>query len=148
MSPASVTDVPAKSYDIGEHARIVARLLQEYAEKLFVLVNNLLESTKGHHTKDLDRIAWLLDQSEILRKPLLPVLSRACSLEEQGGLDSLAEDELRLRRIETEVHLHHVLRLAHELRLVIDKRKQTESVARLRMAAGLSGMKGGPLRPN
>ena len=139
---------PQKTLAADDQARIVARILREYGDKLSVLATELLTFARGSHSNTHERAAWFLDQSEYLQKPLLVILSRASNFVEHGGVDSLIEDELRLRLIETEIHLHHVLRLAHELRSHNDQHKMTADVAQLRMAAGLSGMKGGPLRPN
>ena len=148
MNPP-LTEGPPRSRELAEQARIVADLLREYANKLVDLwkeIQQLLSMARPN--RDDSRAAWLLDQSDYLRKPLLTILSRASSFEEHGGLDPVLEDEIRLRRTETEIHLHHVLRLTGDLRSLLDQRKQSEDVAQLRLAAGLSGMKGGPLRPN
>jgi hypothetical protein len=51
---------------------------------------------------------------------------------------------------EIEIHFHHMLRLTHELRQVIEIQKRSgmkDQVAKLRLAAGLNAMKGGPLNP-
>jgi hypothetical protein len=146
-----LTEARLSGREVNDQARIVADLLREYANKLVDLrkeFEQLLWSMADHDLRDDSLAAWLLDQSDHLRKPLVAILSRASSFEEHGGLDPLIEDEIRLRRTETEIHLHHVLRLTGDLRSRLDQRKQSEDVARLRMAAGLSGMKGGPLRPN
>lgn len=129
-----------------EQARIVSGLLKEYAEKLSALNANLLNAiTKGYFTA---QAAWLLDQGELLRKPLAQIISRGSGLLEHSNLDTITEDELALRMQEIEIHLHHALRLTHEFKQPIEKNKaQAEAVAQLRVAAGLNAMKGGPLRP-
>lgn len=126
-------------------------LLREYAQKL-VTINadllSLIDSIDKANVIDLGRTAWLLDRSELIREPLTTVINRASGLQEQSPVSGLTEEELDLRRVEAEVHIHHMNRLVGELRTVIDRKKSMDKVARLRKSTGLSGMKGGPLRPN
>jgi hypothetical protein len=50
---------------------------------------------------------------------------------------------------EIEIHLHHALRLTYELKQLLDQEKYLgDQVPKLRLAAGLNAMKGGPLRPD
>ena len=130
-------------------ARGVMSVLKEYAEKLSALNSDLMTTRYGYPNGDLfQRAALLLDISETIRKPLARILSRGSALLEHPVLDSFVEDELALRVREIEIHYHHLLRLTHELRQFIDESGEKDQVARLRYAAGLNGMKGGPLRPN
>jgi hypothetical protein len=48
---------------------------------------------------------------------------------------------------EIEIHFHHTLRLAQELRQELDGERLADEVKKLRLAAGLNAMKGGPLDP-
>lgn len=131
---------------LEEQAQVVTGLLKEYAAKLAVLNIDLFEAIRTRYSES--RIAWLLDRGELLRKPLGQIISRGSGLLEHADLETLTDDELALRMQEVEIHLHHALRLTHELKHLIEKNKaQSEAVAKLRVAAGLSGMKGGPLRP-
>lgn len=150
---AAEVEAPTQAMGVEQQARIVSDLLREYAAKLVTLNHELwhwLLSDYSKHGPDQEasRAAWLLDQSEFIRKPLVTILNRASGLQEQSPIGDMTDNELELRRIETEIHLHHMSRLAHELRGELDKKRLTANASRLRMASGLSGMKGGPLRPN
>ncbi|MBY0455853.1 MAG: hypothetical protein K2V38_00800 [Gemmataceae bacterium] len=110
-----------RSASVEEQARVVMSVLREYSGKLAKLVaefNRILtdaESIDWQQT-DANEVAWLLDQSEFLRKPLLAILSRGSGLREHAPLEPLTRDELSLRMWETEVHLHHATRMAMSLR--------------------------------
>ncbi len=122
-------------------------LLREYAGKLLRLNDELFSMIEKSNSNS--RAAWLIDQSELLRKPVIALVNRTASLQESLAASSdVIEDELELRRLETEIHLHHMIRQTGELRETIDRANRADKVARLRLAAGLNGMKGGPLRPN
>lgn len=144
---AVLTEPAADAVNVEHHARIVMDLLREYAKKLAQLNEELLSANEGAGYT-ANRAAWLLDQSEVTRKPLMAILSRGSGLREGSPLESITRDELSLRMFETEVHLHHMLRLAHQLRERITSAKLTEQVAKLRLSAGLNAMKGGPLKPD
>jgi len=145
------TDTPPQAVDVEEHARVVMGLLREYVEKLVVINRDLAECVSGWQQPllagDYSQAAWLLDQSELIRKPLLAVLSRGSGLRENASLEPITQDELNLRMVETEVHMHHMMRLTGELRSHIESKKVMDHVGKLRVVAGLSGMKGGPVRP-
>jgi hypothetical protein len=132
-----------------EKARVVLVLLKEYANKLSSLIADLLDLKLYEHLgSGRERAAWLLDQGELLRKPLSQILSRGSAFLEHSNLDTTTENELALRMREIEIHFHHALRLTHELKQKIDEDKSlTAQIAKLRVAAGLNAMKGGPLRP-
>ncbi len=140
----------ARAIDVDEQARIVLGLLKEYAEKLSSLNTDILEArtdpTRGLPLRT-ERAAWLLDQGELLKPPLSRIISRGSALLEHMNLDTVVEDELALRMREIEIHLHHTLRLTHELKQVFEQARNAEQIAKLRLAAGLNAMKGGPLRP-
>jgi hypothetical protein len=138
------------SANVEEQARIVSGLLKEYAAKLADLIWDCLELPDVPHTQKPARIAWLLDQGELLCKPLSNIISRGSGLLEHSALSPLIQDELMWRMREIEIHLHHTLLRTHELHqgLADMSRTMPEEAAKLRLAAGLSGMKGGPLRPN
>jgi hypothetical protein len=145
------TETVEPRINVEEQARIVMTVLREYAEKLVKLNHHLLnvvERTTQNRVIPIEEGAWLLDQSEIVRKPLLTLLSRGSGLRENALLELITRDELSLRMTELEVHLHHMIRQTGELRAMIDRWKKTEAVAKLRVSAGLNAMKGGPLRPN
>lgn len=146
IEPADTTERPAAADD---EAQAVLPLLREYAGKLAALGADLSKTIEaGDMRYVVSRAAWLLDQSELTRRPLTAVLSRASGLREHSVLDPVVRDELDLRMTETEVHLHHATRLAGQLRSMVQSAKLSDQVAKLRYAAGLSGMKGGPLRPD
>ncbi|HEY1188821.1 MAG TPA: hypothetical protein VGE74_14295 [Gemmata sp.] len=126
-----------------EQARVVMALLREYSGKLAALTGDLKKLVASGWVNDYDTIAWLLDQSEILRKPLLAILSRGSGLRESAQLDSLIRDELSLRMWETEVHLHHAARLTLALRARLTKSKVMDDVAKMRVSAGLPAIQGG-----
>ena len=130
---------------VEEQARIVSGLLKEYADKLVALNADLID-VKSNMDQN-ERTAWLLDRGELLRKPLAQIISRGSGLLEHAQLETVTEDELALRLREVEIHLHHALRLTHELKEMVDGYRVTEEVAKLRVSAGLNAMKGGPLRP-
>jgi hypothetical protein len=168
---ATATETMAPRMSVAEQARIISGLLEEYVNKLSALNADILDvmdtSRDWPWARHVRRAAWLVDQSELLRKPLSRIISRGSALLEhsrfipeesreepgldtpraQSFLDSLAEDELALRMREIEIHLHHMLRLTHELRQAIEKDSLKDEVAKLRLAAGLNAMKGGPLNP-
>ncbi len=165
------TETAEMRISVVEQARIVSGLLKEYAAKLAELNAELLGfSFKPGTTACFAHTAWLLDQGELLRKPLSNIISRGSALleysspeaiarlsavapvRERSSLDFLTADELALRMREIEIHLHHMLRLTHELRESVETglRKggyKGDLVAKLRLAAGLNAMKGGPLNP-
>lgn len=134
--------------NVEEQARVVSGLLKEYVDKLAALNADLLDVISDPYSTA--RASWLLDQGDLLRKPLAQIISRGSGLLEHANLDTITEDELSLRMQEIEIHLHHAFRLTHELKQVILATGNTlvEQVAKLRVAAGLNAMKGGPLRPN
>lgn len=144
MNTATV-EANERRVSVEEQARIVSGLLKEYADKLAALTAELID-TKSNMDQN-ERNAWLLDQGELLRKPLAQIMSRGSGLLEHAHLESITEDELTLRMREIEIHLHHTLRLTHELKQLVDNYRVTEQVAKLRVSAGLNAMKGGPLRP-
>jgi hypothetical protein len=144
---ATATEVPDR-VDVEAHARTVSALLREYAAKLATLCDELLAVLAAPPRDTLDRAAWLLDRSDLVRKPLLVILSRGSGLRENGPLEPLTRDELSLRMFEAEVHIHHALRLTGQLRDKIAGSKYAGEVKKLRLAAGLSAMKGGPLDPD
>ncbi len=128
-----------------EQARVVISLLREYRGKLAALTAELTQVIEQGWSSAFDRVAWLLDQSEILRKPLLAILSRGSGLRESVQLDSLVRDELSLRMFETEVHLHHAARLTLALHDLLVNRGAIDKVAKRRVAAGLPALQGGLL---
>jgi hypothetical protein len=175
---AAISEVPETAettvsrFTIPDQARIVAGLLKEYSGKLAELNAELLEfSFEAKLARSLaPQAAWLLDQTEILRKPLSSIISRGSALLEYSSpeavaklrkvaplrddsyFDALTADELTLRMREIEIQLHHTLRLTHELRETIKAELRRtglreDLVARLQHAAGLNAMKGGPLNP-
>lgn len=144
----TTADITERPVNVEEQARIVMGLLREYAAKLAELNSTLLLVLKMEIQNEINHAAWLLDQSELIQKPLLAILSRGSGLRDNSPLETITQDELSLRLFETEVHLHHMMRLSQQLRDKIKSHKLTDDVAKRRMAAGLSGMKGGPLRPN
>jgi hypothetical protein len=140
-------DAPERVVDVEGQARVVMNLLREYAGKLSALNTEILQVFGYDVRTTLHHQAWVLDQSELMWKPLLKVLSRGSALREHALLDALTEDELNLRMIEAEIHIDHNVRLADRVRERIVSAKLTEPFARLRFESPLSGMKGGPLRP-
>jgi len=135
-----------------EQVRLVLGLLKEYAGKLLSLNEDLLEARFDRSGYPIhiraERVAWLLDQGELLRKPLSLIISRGSAFLEHSNLDTTTENELLLRMREIEIHLHHALRLTYELKQQTDQDKHLGvQVPKLRLAAGLNAMKGGPLRP-
>lgn len=134
--------------NVEEQARTVMNLLREYAEKLVTLNRELASCLVTWQRSDpFEQTAWLLDQSELIRKPLLTILSRGSALRENAPIESITRDELSLRMVETEVHLHHMIRQAGELRTRVVQEKKMADVAKFRLAAGLNAMPGGPLHP-
>jgi hypothetical protein len=131
-----------------EEARIVCGLLKEYAARPAELNTEFLDVTATPDVHWMARWAWLLDRSELIRKPLSNIISRGSGLLEHATLDSLTRDELGLRMREIEIQLHHVLRLSHELRQSHEYKRAADQVKKLRLAAGLNAMKGGPLDPD
>lgn len=156
----------------AEQARIVCELLKEYATKLAELNGEMLKLPFGSFVPSTiplsqlaPRAAWFLDRVDQLRRPLSKIISRGSALleysspdavaklkavapvRENSSLDSLTADELALRMREIEIHHHHMLRLAHEIRQGLTEVKWSEPVKKLRLAAGLNAMKGGPLDP-
>ncbi|WP_439629293.1 hypothetical protein [Gemmata sp.] len=131
-------------------ARSVCALLKEYADKLAALNADLLDALYNlHHEDTVRRAAWLIDRGELLRRPLTKVMSSGTFLAEHSALDATGKDEVNLRMREIEIHLHHALRLTNELRKAVEQERTLgEQVAKLRMAAGLSGARGGPLNPD
>ena len=136
--------------NVEEQARTLVGILREYADKLMAANKELFAvlAEKDDGFLDESRAAWLLDRSEVLRKPLLRLVSRGHGLHDHSGLDALTRDELALRLTEVDLHLHHMVRQTGQLRSVAERYKLAEDIARLRMAAGLNAMKGGPLRPD
>jgi hypothetical protein len=124
-----------------EQARIVMGLLREYSGKLAALATGLLQVQEGLHYK-LSEAAWLIDQSEVIRKPLLTILSRGSGLRENAPLEPITRDELSLRMFETEVHLHHTTRMTLRIRELLTNTKLADQVAKMRVTAGL------PVVPN
>jgi hypothetical protein len=132
----------------GEQARIVSRLLKEYTRKLSTLNADLIQALSNFSRSATQNMAWLLDRGELLRNPLSEVISRGSSLLEHTILDSVTKDELALRMREIEIHIHHAVRLTYELKQAVEKKRMASPIAKLRLAAGLNAMKGGPLRPD
>lgn len=147
MTPATV-ETNERRISVEEQARIVCGLLKEYTDKLAALNADLLDAIGDPYSTA--RASWLLDQGDLLRKPLAQIISRGSGLLEHANLDTITEDELGLRMQEIDIHLHHALRLIHELKQAILATGNTlvEQVTKLRVSAGLNAMKGGPLRPN
>ena len=144
---ATFTDETERPVNVDEQARIVIGVLREYAEKLAALTSELI-GIIGNLQGRINEVAWLLDQSEVLRKPLLTILSRGSGLRENAPLEPVVRDELSLRMFETEVHLHHTARLTLQLRDKLTQLKWTEQVAKLRVTAGLPNeSNGSPLLP-
>jgi hypothetical protein len=143
---AATAEANEHRVSVEEQVRIVAGLLKEYASKLAALnVDFLVGIERGY---SYSKMAWLLDQGELLRPPLTRLMSRGSALLEHSSLGTITEDELTQRMREMEIHFHHALRLTHELRKSIDKSsRKAAAVAKLRVSAGLNAMKGGPLRP-
>lgn len=141
------TDSSGRRAHNEEQARVVMSLLREYSGKLAALAAELdqfVEQVRSRGWVDQpSKAAWLLDQSEILRKPFLAILSRGSGLRETAQLDSLVRDELSLRMFETEVHLHHAARLTLALRELLTNQKTADQVAKMRVAAGLPAIQGG-----
>src|SRR6266498_1394511 len=90
---ATVKATPPDAVNVEEHARIVSELLKEYATTLAALNSALLTAKEDGP----ERKAWLLDQGELLTKPLSRIISRGSGLLEHSSLEPLTEDELALR---------------------------------------------------
>ena len=127
-----------------ELARAVGAILREYAPKLAALNGEFFQVLDGDIRSQTSRAAWLLDQSEIMRKPLLAILSRGSGLREISPLEPMTRDELSLRMFEIEIQLHHMIRHTNQLRDKLASYKLSDHVAKLRMAAGLPGGQNGP----
>lgn len=141
---ATEVDVSDRHVDVETQAGLVIGVLREYSSKFAALTAELLDATERlPRSADLDRLAWLLDRSELLRKPIATILSRGSGLRENAPLKPITRDELSLRMFETEVHLHHAIRLTLALRDRLAERKLSDGVAKLRVTAGLPGS--GPL---
>lgn len=141
-------EAPEQPVNVEEQARIVMSILREYSEKLVTLNRELASClATWQRANPFEQTAWLLDQSELIRKPLLTILSRGSALRENAPIESITRDELSLRMVETEVHLHHMIRQAGELRTRVVREQKMAEVAKFRLAAGLSAMPGGPLHP-
>ena len=124
--------------------------LGEYAGKLRAINERLLNGWVDPPAKYInDRLAVTLDQFETIRRPLERLLSATAARVEHPAIESLLADELTLRLAEIETEFHHSLRLIHAVKTEWERKspKLLEQVARLRVSAGLNGMKGGPLRP-
>jgi hypothetical protein len=165
------TGLAESRISVTEQARIVSGLLKEYAAKLAELNAELLDFSfeLREAARLAPRAAWLLDRSELLRKPLSNIISRGSALLEystpeavahlstvapvrvNASLDYLAAAELSLRMREIEVHLHHSLRLTQKLREAVDGLRKAglkkDLVAELRLAAGLNVMQDSPVNP-
>jgi|GEM_PF-6759778 len=141
----TMVETNERRVSVEEQARTVSGLLKEYADKLTALNADLLDAICNPEMTA--RAAWLLDQGELLRKPLSQIISRGSGLLEHAALDTIVEDELSLRMREIEIHLHHAVRLTHELKQILLDGGLAEQVAKLRVGSGLNAMKGGPLRP-
>ena len=124
--------------------------LGEYAGKLRAINERLLNGWADPRSAHAhDRLAVTLDQFETIRRPLERLLSATACRAEHPEVEPLLADELTLRLAEIETEFHHALRLIHAVKTEWERKspKLLEQVARLRVAAGLNGMKGGPLRP-
>lgn len=144
---ATAAETIERPVNVEEQARIVMGLLCEYAGKLSGLVAEFIQELRNIPIQ-MECAAWLLDQSELLRKPLLTILSRGSGLRENAPLEPIVRDELSLRMFETEVHLHHVARLTLVLRERLTQSKWADQVAKMRVTAGLPGeANGAPLFP-
>lgn len=121
---------------VESQARLVMGVLKEYSGKLAELTNGLLR-VQERLQDNLNEAAWLLDQSEVIRKPLLAILSRGSGLREGSPFASVTRDELSLRMFETEVHLHHATRMTLRLRDRLVSAKLIDQVAKMRVTAGL-----------
>ncbi len=134
---------------VMEEALLLGPLLGEYAGKLWAFNDQTASFLEEGNDYMLPRrAAWLLDQFDAVRTPLLRVQSRASQLVEHADLSTTVHEIMALRLNELDAQFHHAIRLAHELRERVRTSKWESKVAPLRMAAGLNGMKGGPLRPN
>jgi hypothetical protein len=144
-----VAETTERPVNVEEHARIVMTVLKEYVDKLAAFNAEVLDTLCDlGESQTVRRAAWLLDQGELMRAQLPRILSRGSGLLEHSKLTPITQDELALRMREIEIHIHHALRMTHELRKTIEEDKKLgEQVAKLRVAAGLNGMRGGPLRP-
>ncbi len=133
-----------------EQGTPLAAILGEFATKLSVLNDRVLEHWASKDSTEIwDRHAILLDRIEMIRKPLETVIRDASQLLEHGDLEEYQRSELTLRLAEVETELHHSIRYTELLKTNIARDPQFQNtVARLRVTAGLNAMKGGPLRPN
>jgi uncharacterized protein YecT (DUF1311 family) len=136
-----LTEPDSRGVDVEERARTVMAVLREYAEKVAALNKEfgaaLINLTSNHRSLNESQVAWLLDQAELMRRPLLAILSRGSGLRENAPIESITRDELSLRMVELEVHLHHMFRHAGELRAKLESWRLAEGVTPLRFAAGL-----------
>jgi hypothetical protein len=146
---------------LTEQAERLADILHEYSDKVRAVNEDLLavmQSGEYGRSKHASRIATLLDRVDVLWKPLLRITSQASQLLERERLangdgdseklDPITTAELSLRVFETESQIHHMLRLADELRKRVAEYQIAAEVKALRYTAGLNAMKGGPLRPD
>lgn len=149
MSPATEETVESpliaeKRARAEELARAVMAILREYTPKIAAMNGEFFQVLAGDLRQLTNQAAWLLDQSEILRKPLLAILSRGSGLREISLLEPMTRDELSLRMFEIEIQLHHLVRHTNQLREKVTLFKLDDQVAKLRMAAGLPGGQNGP----
>jgi hypothetical protein len=144
---ATTVETDDRPVNVEEQVRNVSALLKEYAEKLSALNANLINTVSNFDRTQARLAAWFLDQGELLRQPLSRIISRGSGLLEHSNLDPLTKDELAVRMREIDIHFHHMLRLTHELKQTTENARLKEAVDKLRYAAGLNAMKGGPLHP-
>ena len=144
---ATTVETDDRPVNVEEQARSVSALLKEYTEKLSALNANLINAVSNFDRTPTPLAAWLLDQGELLRQPLSRIISLGSGLLEHSNLAPLTKDELAVRMREIDIHFHHMLRLTYELKQATENARLKDAVAKLRYAAGLNGMKGGPLRP-
>ena len=133
-----------------QEAATLAGLLSEYTGRLRDLNDRVLEHWADKDSSGVfERHAVLLDRMELIRKPLERVIGWASQLLEHGDLEPVQSAELGLRLTDVETELHHSIRFVERLNSNLYRDQQfVANVARLRVAAGLNAMKGGPLRPN
>ena len=133
----------------SEQGTPLATILGEFATKLSALNDRVLEHWADKDSGGIwERHAILLDRIEMIRKPLEVVIGGASQLLEHGDLEPFQRGELTLRLAEVETELHHAIRHTEQLKANLARDPQFQiTVARLRMTAGINGMKGGPLRP-
>lgn len=129
----------------------LADLLKEYSEKLRITTVALLECEERLLSRisyvSHAQIAWLLDSVDGIQKPLRLIMEEASAFLEGGQIDNQLATEYSLRLAEIRTQLHHTLSCSHTISEHLKKSRMFEVVTKFRFSAGLSAMKGGPLRP-